>query len=43
MAITIRGAIDAVPYRLARDRTVDISSYGREIAETFHRATRPEL
>lgn len=41
MAITIRGAIDAVPYR--RDQAVDISSYGREIAETFHWATRPEL
>jgi AcrR family transcriptional regulator len=40
MAIAIRGAIDAVPSRLAFDRELDIDNYTREIANLFELATR---
>jgi AcrR family transcriptional regulator len=42
MAIAIRGAIDAVPLRLSRDRELDLDHYGRELADLFCLATRPE-
>jgi TetR/AcrR family transcriptional regulator, fatty acid metabolism regulator protein len=42
MAMTIRAALDAVPPRLARDPDLDLESYGRELADLFHIATRPE-
>ncbi len=42
MATAIRGAIDAVPARLARDRELDLDHYGRELADLFCRATRPD-
>lgn len=41
VAVAVRGAIDAVPSRLARDPGLDISHYGRQLAELFDRATRP--
>ena len=41
MAVTIRGAIDAVPPRLARD-TFDIDSFAREMAAIFVQAVRAE-
>jgi AcrR family transcriptional regulator len=40
MAVAIRAAIDAVPPRLASDPDLDIDNYAREIATTFHLATR---
>jgi AcrR family transcriptional regulator len=43
MATAIRGAIDAVPYRLAREPSLDIREYGRQLADIFDRATRPDL
>jgi AcrR family transcriptional regulator len=42
MAVAIRGAIDQVPPRLARDRSLDVDRYARELAALFGRATRPE-
>ena len=42
MAMTIRAALDAVPARLARDPELDVGHYGRELADLFHIATRPE-
>jgi TetR/AcrR family transcriptional regulator, fatty acid metabolism regulator protein len=42
MAIAIRATLDAVPARLARDPGLDLDRYGRELAELFHIATRPE-
>ncbi|MGH7698836.1 MAG: hypothetical protein ACRENV_09215, partial [Candidatus Dormibacteria bacterium] len=41
MAFAIRGAIDAVPVRLARQRDLDIVHYAAELAAAFDRATRP--
>jgi TetR/AcrR family transcriptional regulator, fatty acid metabolism regulator protein len=40
MAVAIRAAIDAVPPRLVSDPDLDIDNYAREIATTFHLATR---
>jgi TetR/AcrR family transcriptional regulator, fatty acid metabolism regulator protein len=42
MAMAIRAALDAVPARLARDPDLDLDHYGRELADLFHIATRPE-
>jgi TetR/AcrR family transcriptional regulator, fatty acid metabolism regulator protein len=42
MALAIRAALDAVPARLARDPGLDLESYGRELADLFDIATRPE-
>jgi TetR/AcrR family transcriptional regulator, fatty acid metabolism regulator protein len=42
MAMAIRATLDAVPARLARDPGLDIDYYGRELADVFHIATRPE-
>ena len=42
MAMAIRAAIDAVPLQLARNPGLDIGYHGRELAELFHIATRPE-
>ncbi len=42
MAVAIRGAIDQVPPRLARDPSLDVDRYARELAALFDRATRPE-
>lgn len=41
MAFAIRGAIDAVPARLARQRDLDLDRYAVELAAAFDRATRP--
>ncbi|MDX6681222.1 MAG: hypothetical protein QOG94_1261 [Solirubrobacteraceae bacterium] len=41
MAIAIRGAIDALVGQFTRDRSTDLDAAGRELAETFDRATRP--
>jgi TetR/AcrR family transcriptional regulator, fatty acid metabolism regulator protein len=43
MAMTIRAALDAVPARLAREPDLDLDRYGRELADLFHIATRPEV
>jgi TetR/AcrR family transcriptional regulator, fatty acid metabolism regulator protein len=40
MAVAIRGAIDAVPRRLARNPDLDLDTYANEMARTFHLATR---
>jgi len=40
MAMAIRGAVDAVPPRLARDPRLDAGHYGRELADLFDAATR---
>jgi AcrR family transcriptional regulator len=40
MAVTIRAAIDSVPYRLVRDPDLDVDHYAKEIATIFDRATR---
>jgi TetR/AcrR family fatty acid metabolism transcriptional regulator len=40
MAVAIRAAIDAVPPRMAFDPEVDVERYARELATTFHLATR---
>jgi AcrR family transcriptional regulator len=42
MAMAIRSTLDAVPARLARDPGLDIGRYGRELADLFQAATRPE-
>jgi hypothetical protein len=44
MAMAIRATLDAVPGRLARDLDLDLDldRYGRELADLFHIATRPE-
>ncbi len=42
MAMTIRAALDAVPARMARDPGLDLGHYGRELADLFQAATRPE-
>jgi TetR/AcrR family transcriptional regulator, fatty acid metabolism regulator protein len=42
MALAIRAALDAVPPRLARDPGLDLDGYGRELADLFDIATRPE-
>jgi hypothetical protein len=42
MAIAIRATLDAVPRRLARDPGLDLDRYGRELADLFHLAARPE-
>jgi AcrR family transcriptional regulator len=42
MAMAIRAALDAVPTRLARDPGLDLGRYGRELADLFHTATRPD-
>jgi TetR/AcrR family transcriptional regulator, fatty acid metabolism regulator protein len=43
MALAIRAALDAVPPRLARDPGLDLDRYGRELADLFNIATRPEV
>lgn len=43
MAMAIREAIDAVPRRMARDPGLDVAHVGRELADLFDRATRPEM
>ena len=40
--MTIRAALDAVPPRLARDPDLDLGHYGRELADLFQAATRPD-
>jgi TetR/AcrR family fatty acid metabolism transcriptional regulator len=40
MAVAIRGAIDQVPPRLARDPDLDVGRYAREMAALFDLATR---
>jgi AcrR family transcriptional regulator len=40
MALAIRGAIDQVPPRLARNPDLDIDRYGKELAALFDLATR---
>jgi AcrR family transcriptional regulator len=42
MAAAIRGAIDQVPLRLARDPDLDLDRYARELAALFDRATSRE-
>lgn len=42
VAMAIRAAIDAVPLQLARDPRLDVGRYGRELADLFDLATRPE-
>jgi TetR/AcrR family fatty acid metabolism transcriptional regulator len=42
MATAIRGAIDAVPYRLSREPWLDVRHYGEQLAGIFDRATRPD-
>jgi hypothetical protein len=42
MAMAIRAAIDAVPPQLARDDQFDVAHHGREPADLFLLATRPE-
>jgi TetR/AcrR family transcriptional regulator, fatty acid metabolism regulator protein len=42
MAVAIRGAIDQLPLRLARDQDLDLDRYARELAAMFDRATRPK-
>ncbi len=42
MAMAIRAAIDAVPPQLARDDQFDVAHHGRELADLFLIATRPE-
>jgi TetR/AcrR family transcriptional regulator, fatty acid metabolism regulator protein len=42
MALAIRATLDAVPARLARDPDLDLDHYGRELADLFQIATRPE-
>ena len=43
MALTIRGAIDAVAYRLTDAPDLDLAAYGRELATLFDRATTAGL
>jgi AcrR family transcriptional regulator len=42
MAITIRRAIDAVPYLYAADPGLDVPAYARELSTLFERATRQD-
>lgn len=42
MAMAIRAAIDAIAARLARDPGLNVAHCGRELADLFHLATRPE-
>jgi AcrR family transcriptional regulator len=42
MATAIHAAIDAVPLQLARDPELDVGHYGRELADLFCLAIRPE-
>src|SRR5262249_54576023 len=42
MAMAIRAAIDSIGARLARDPALDVAHCGRELADLFHLATRPE-
>jgi AcrR family transcriptional regulator len=42
MAVTIRRAIDAVPFLFATTPDLDVEAYGRELVELFDRATRRE-
>lgn len=42
MAIAIRGVIDAIPTRLARDPGFDVHHYGQVLARAFERATAPQ-
>jgi TetR/AcrR family transcriptional regulator, fatty acid metabolism regulator protein len=42
MALAIRGAIDQVPLRMARDPDLDVDRYARELTALFHRATSRE-
>lgn len=42
LALAIRGAIDAVPPRLARDPAFDVDGYAAVLAEAFERVTLPE-
>ena len=42
MAMAIRSALDAVPTGLARDPGLDLGHYGRELADLFLIATRPD-
>ncbi len=41
MAVTIIGAIDAMVNGLVRFPDLDAAAFGRELADTFERATRP--
>ena len=40
--MAIRAALDAVPPQLARNPEFDIGHHGRELADLFHIAARPE-
>lgn len=42
MAITIRAALDALPWRLAVDPNFDLNNYAAELVELLERATAPE-
>jgi AcrR family transcriptional regulator len=42
MAIAIRGAIDSITTRVARDQGFDLDHYGEVLADVFERATAPE-
>jgi AcrR family transcriptional regulator len=42
MASAIRAAVDAVPRQLAVDRELDVEHCGRELADLFDLATRPQ-
>lgn len=42
MAVTIRRAIDAVPFLFATNPNLDVESYARELVTLFDRATRKE-
>lgn len=42
MANAVRGAIDAVAYRLAREPSLDVRRYGEQLADIFERGTQPE-
>jgi TetR/AcrR family transcriptional regulator, fatty acid metabolism regulator protein len=42
MAVTIRAAVDAVGYRLAIERDLDLAPYASELATLFDRATRAD-
>jgi AcrR family transcriptional regulator len=41
MATAIRGAIDATVGQFTRDRSTDLETAGRELAEAFDRSTQP--
>jgi TetR/AcrR family fatty acid metabolism transcriptional regulator len=42
MAVTIRRAIDTVPFLFATSPDLDVEAYGRELVTLFDRATRSE-